>query len=202
MIISTALVVITASTFAYYSFIFRKKLYVSLNFAVIDVLWRICIVFSVYFLSSESIRIAVQEGFVAVLILSCIYSIAYFLSKFYRLKNSPYFIFVSTVGAPIMEEVLFRGYILDSMGTETLSAIIVCSILFGIYHLKNYFIKSRRSLIIQIIYAALIIGPLFSWITIQSSSLFMVIILHSINNAFAVTFTQKYFGKLTEKRLI
>lgn len=197
MFISSALVFIVAANFAYYSFMFKKNPYVGLNYAVVDMLWRICIIFSVYFLSSESIRLAVQEGFVAVLILSCIYSIAYFLSKFYRLKNTRYFIFVSTVGAPIMEEVLFRGFVLDSIRNEAILVIIASSILFGLYHLKNYFIKSPQSLIIQIVYATFIIGPIFSWITFQSSSLFMVIILHSINNAIAITLTQKYFNKLT-----
>lgn len=202
MFISTAAVFIGAATFACYSYIFRKKPYVGLNYAVVDSMWRICIVVSVYFLSSESIRIAVQEVFVAVLILSCICSLSHFLSKFYRLKNPAYFLFVSTIGAPVMEEVLFRGFILHSIHSEALIAIIASSILFGIYHIKNYFIKSQRSLMIQIIYAAFIVGPVFAWVTMQTSSIFFVIVLHSINNAIAVTITQKYFGRLIGERLI
>ncbi len=202
MFISTAVTFIVAATFAYYSYIFRKKPYVGLNYAIADVIWRLCIVLPVFFLFPESIHIAVQEGFVAVLIVSCIYSIAYFLSKFYGLKNSVYFLFVSTVGAPIMEEVLFRGFILNSIHVEVRLTIILSSVLFGLYHLKNYFIKSQRSLVIQIMYATFIVGPLFAWITLQTSSIFLVIILHSINNAIAATITQKYFGKLTGERLI
>jgi membrane protease YdiL (CAAX protease family) len=130
------------------------------------------------------------------------YSIAYFLSKFYRTDIKAYYIFVSVAGAPLMEEILFRGFLLTLLPGSTKEKIVFSSIIFGLYHAKNYFIKTRFSLIYQIIYATLIAGPIFAFSYIKTGSLIFPIILHSVNNLLALFISEKMVRKLGAKLLI
>lgn len=81
-----------------------------------------------------------------------------------------------TIGfiAPIMEEILFRGIILQGLinyGYKKWNSLIFSSFIFGILHINFW----------QII-SAFILGIIIGWIYIRSQSLILSIILHIINN--------------------
>ena len=81
---------------------------------------------------------------------------------------------------PIMEEVIFRGFILKSMQKYgNLTAIIVSSILFSMFHLN----------LVQFV-PPILIGFVLAFITIKSRSIVPSIIAHMFNNtvAFAISF--------------
>lgn len=87
-----------------------------------------------------------------------------------------FFIFPMII-APIIEEVLYRGIILQGFLTRysPVRAIIFSSLLFGIWHLS----------IPQMIIGT-ILGIFLSWIFIRTKSLTIAIICHSIANALLV----------------
>lgn len=81
---------------------------------------------------------------------------------------------------PIMEEIIFRGFILKSFQKYgNLTAIIVTSILFSMFHLN----------LVQFV-PPILIGFLLAFITIKSRSIVPGIIAHMFNNtvAFAMSF--------------
>ena len=82
-----------------------------------------------------------------------------------------FLIYVCLVG-PILEEIIFRGFILKSMRRYgNLTAIIVSSILFSMFHLN----------LVQFINPVLV-GMLLAFIAIKSDSIFPSIIAHIFNN--------------------
>ncbi|WFA08247.1 CPBP family intramembrane glutamic endopeptidase [Tissierella sp. Yu-01] len=76
--------------------------------------------------------------------------------------------------APIVEEILMRGIILEGLTSKysNAKAIIVSSLLFGIIHLNIY----------QFV-AASIIGILLGWIYINTNSLWLCIFTHGVYNS-------------------
>ncbi len=91
---------------------------------------------------------------------------------------------LSILFVPIYEEILFRGIVLENI-TKKISqpkAIIFVSILFGAWHAKNIFWLSPQQLTTQILYATLLISPIFCWITLQTKSIWPSVILHYLNN--------------------
>jgi len=89
-----------------------------------------------------------------------------------------FLIYVCLLG-PILEEVIFRGFILRSMQKYgNLTAIIVSSILFSMFHLN----------LVQFINPVLM-GIVLAFITIKSKSIFPSIIAHIFNNTIAFTAT-------------
>lgn len=82
-----------------------------------------------------------------------------------------FLIYVCLLG-PIMEEIIFRGFILRSMQKYgNLTAIIVSSILFSMFHLN----------LVQFINPVLV-GMLLAFIAIKSESIFPSMIAHVFNN--------------------
>lgn len=79
--------------------------------------------------------------------------------------------------APILEEYVFRGVILDGLlkRFSPQKAIIVSSILFGVVHLNPW----------QFI-AAFTLGVLMGWIFYKTKNLLLCMIIHFANNSFAV----------------
>ena len=78
--------------------------------------------------------------------------------------------------APIVEELLFRGVILDGLlkNYSPTKAILWSAVIFGVAHLNPY----------QFI-SAFIIGILMGWVYWRTGSLLLCIIIHFINNSFA-----------------
>ena len=89
---------------------------------------------------------------------------------------------VIAVMAPITEELMFRGYILDSIqrihGEKV--AILISSILFGLIHIFGGW---------YIVGSAFIGGLIYAWIRVKTDSLIPSIASHMMWNAFAVTVT-------------
>lgn len=86
--------------------------------------------------------------------------------------------------APIYEELIFRGIILGaflvSVGKK--NAIIFSSILFGLWHFKNTAFMSPEMILAQVLYAGIILGPIFAYVTIRVQTVWLAVILHYVNN--------------------
>jgi membrane protease YdiL (CAAX protease family) len=98
-----------------------------------------------------------------------------------------------TLFAPIYEEVLFRGIFLSGLiyMYGMIPAIIITSILFGIWHIRSIFFMSVNKTIVQILYTGLILGPIFALVTIYTGSIWLAVILHFLNNLFAPILEKK-----------
>ena len=94
--------------------------------------------------------------------------------------------------APVLEEVMFRGaiqgYIMRTFGKPWL-AIIVASLIFGIYHWNP----------VQVVYATML-GIVFGWIYYRTGSLLSVIVGHVLNNTIA-TITMLLFANVDEAEI-
>ena len=89
---------------------------------------------------------------------------------------SGFLIFYACLIAPILEEIIFRGYILrllQRFGNGF--AILLSAILFGIYHFD----------LTQLL-PAFAMGCLFGYLAISCDSIFPVIVIHTLNNIVAV----------------
>ena len=86
------------------------------------------------------------------------------------------------IAAPILEELIFRGIILDGLLRKysPIKSIIISSVLFGIMHLNPW----------QFV-AAFIIGLFTGWIYYRTQKLTLTIWIHMVNNLFA--FISMYF---------
>lgn len=76
---------------------------------------------------------------------------------------------------PVCEEIIFRGIILEGLSQKynTIKALIFSSLIFGLIHFQP----------LQII-SAFFAGLIFGWIYLKTQSLWVVIVLHVINNLF------------------
>lgn len=191
-------VIIIVLSFLIFTKRYAKNAYKSGAYVLCDVLWRISIVAGVVAFTQYSI-FSLKEGFLIGISLTCVYIISHFLSNFHRVKILAYFRFVSIVGAPIVEEIVFRGWLLNEIHGSQFKKVLIVSIIFGIYHIKNYYIKSRGSLIYQIVYASLVAGPIFGYAALQTGSLLLPIMLHAINNSLAITLSPVFVGYLKKK---
>lgn len=85
-----------------------------------------------------------------------------------------------------LEEVIFRGLLFGAMRRDSLqSAIIVCSITFGIGHIINLFNGSGAELLpnlLQVVYAAAA-GLMFVMLFLKTGSIVGCIVIHGIFNA-------------------
>lgn len=85
-------------------------------------------------------------------------------------------IITSVIFAPVFEELIFRGLILESLlrRHRRLFSVIMSSLFFGVIHLQP-----------AVIITAAAAGFVFGTIYLHTNSIFATIILHSINNAIA-----------------
>lgn len=94
---------------------------------------------------------------------------------------------VSILFVPIYEELIFRGILL----TELLNhysekkSILISSLLFALWHIKNIFWLSPTALLVQIAFAGLVFGPLAAYVTIKMKTVWPAVILHYLNNLLA-----------------
>lgn len=101
-------------------------------------------------------------------------------------KGNGVFSFIAiVVAAPILEELVFRGIILDGLLKKysPIKSILISSILFGVVHLNPW----------QFI-GALIIGIFSGWVYYETKKLTLSILIHFVNNLFA--FGSMYFMDL------
>ncbi|AOY76364.1 type II CAAX endopeptidase family protein [Clostridium formicaceticum] len=86
-------------------------------------------------------------------------------------------LFIISISAGICEEVFFRGFILpgyENLGSK--KAIVISSILFGIFHFNLYNL-----------FGPMVLGLVFSYLVILTDSIYAGMIGHIVNNGFAVT---------------
>jgi len=97
---------------------------------------------------------------------------------------SVYPVSASPLLAPIFEEIIFRGIILTALlGLYSIPAsIIVSSLLFGLWHLKNIFWEGKKGVIRQMAYAGLVIGPILAILTVWTGTIWLAVIVHYLNN--------------------
>ena len=95
-----------------------------------------------------------------------------------------YPISVSMLFVPIYEELIFRGILLKVFENRygALKAIVLTSVLFGLWHLKNIFWLDLQQLFKQIVFTTFVFGPLTAWLTLKARTLWPAVILHYINN--------------------
>ena len=99
------------------------------------------------------------------------------------LAGDPLFLAIATVlAAPIVEEVIFRGFLFEAMREESeRAAIIVSAVTFGIGHIVNLFNGRGMELVSNLcqVVGAIAIGFLFVLIFHRGGSLISCIITHS-----------------------
>lgn len=96
--------------------------------------------------------------------------------------------FTIAVLAPVLEEVMFRGAMQGYMMRRVRSpwlAIIVASLVFGIFHMNP----------VQIVYATLL-GIILGWIYYRTGSLMSVIVGHVLNNTIATVMELTMGGEI------
>ena len=99
------------------------------------------------------------------------------------MMNKGVFSFIAIViCAPILEELIFRGIILDGLLKKytPLKSILISSLLFGIVHMNP----------VQLV-AGLIIGSLIGWVYYKTKNLTLAIFIHFVNNFAA--YSSSYF---------
>lgn len=108
--------------------------------------------------------------------------------------NGGWSVLMLAVLAPVMEEVLFRGILLEAVREKYSSgrAIVVSALMFGVIHI-----------IPQQVVNAFVIGLILGFIYVRTDSLWPVIIIHALNNAMAYVIMQWSDGaNLTVRSLI
>lgn len=168
------------------STIFRKA-----TFYLFDIIWRILIILGVYLFIKSIINISESQW----IIIFSLFAFSYIFTLINSPKKSPYYHLVGVVLAPLAEEFMFRGWLLHALGGSINTRIIIVAVVFGLYHLKNIHVLTFFSVIYQVFYA-IIIGLPLAWLAIKTNSLFLPIILHSVNNTIAETITMKYFPRV------
>ena len=91
---------------------------------------------------------------------------------------------LSTFFSSIYEEIIFRGIILFGllMILSPVLSIAISSILFGLWHLKNYKWQTRKETLHQVLYAGLVFGPLACLFTLYIGTIWLGVIVHYIHN--------------------
>lgn len=125
-----------------------------------------------------------QLAVMAVLFIATIFVVKYFAVD-ERFLGMP--ISMMTLLAPLYEEVIFRGLIFGWFARryDWRIGLIASSLLFGVWHLKNIFWLDTPSLIAQMAWAGLFIGPLLAFVTHKTKSIWPSVIIHQINNIWA-----------------
>ena len=111
------------------------------------------------------------------------------LGKFCIMKTGllfgkPNSFYLETLVAPIYEEIIFRGILLGLFLKQfsLFKSIVLTSILFGIWHLKNIFFVDIEELTRQIIYTGLIYSPVMCFLTYKTKTIWIASIIHYLNN--------------------
>lgn len=111
------------------------------------------------------------------------------------IKNKIVFFYFGGIYASFMEEILFRGVIFGLAKTywnSNLTALIVSSVAFGIWHLKNYgWHKDKKATIIQFFHTGLIYGPLFAGLRILTGDIYLAILFHFLTDTYVALAPKK-----------
>jgi membrane protease YdiL (CAAX protease family) len=113
---------------------------------------------------------------------------------FYNYPPNSFLIF-----APIYEEIIFRGFLFAALIPlyGIIWAIVIQSILFGLWHLRSMLFMPPKRVVLQMLYTGLILGPLFAIITLKTGTIWVAVILHFLNN-FLTCITDRESRKLLQ----
>lgn len=181
------LLIIASFIVVYFLF---STLYRKAHFYIYDLLWRAIIILTVYFFAGDTINISQTQWY----ILGGVVGASFFLTVVSNLGANLYEKIISVLLAPVTEEFLFRGLLLGSIVGTDFQKVLIASLLFAVWHLKNYRLITFSALIYQIGYAFVIGFPL-GYLAIYTNSLFLPIILHTLNNTAALLFGNSIFFK-------
>ncbi len=150
----------------------KKKEYIKLTFKLFSVL------LAVKFITA-----------VIIVILSEILNISLVISENQEiindiLKVNPFYIFIAAVIiAPFLEEVIFRLGVRKVIKNNYLF-IIISGLIFGLLHVFPTTVGLTKALIDGINYVT--IGLLFSYFYVKHKNIYIIILLHGVNNLFGV----------------
>lgn len=93
--------------------------------------------------------------------------------------------YIGGVHAAFMEEILYRGIIFglaNAIGMNAWVSLVISSLLFGIWHLKNFPWQGKNKTIYQFFYTALFAGPMLCVLRILTGDLYLSIFVHFVMN--------------------
>ena len=126
------------------------------------------------------------------------------MGVFFAVKRNVIAFYTQGVFAAFMEEILFRGIIYSLclvIWGNVIVAIVVSSVAFGLWHLKNYPINGKRNTIIQVLMTGLVYGPIFGLLRYWTGDIWLAALAHYLNDTFC-TFAPKWampFSTLRDK---
>ena len=87
--------------------------------------------------------------------------------------------------APLYEEFLFRGILLGFLAMQfgRKACVVLSSLLFGMWHLKNFGNFEVWEVLHQVIYATFILGPLLALLALRARSFWPGVFVHLFSNA-------------------
>lgn len=96
------------------------------------------------------------------------------------------YLFATAIGAPVVEELVFRGVLIGILRkyTNVRTAIIISAIIFGILHFTS----------ISVIFNAIVMGLAFGYMYVKKDNLALSMTMHAILNCAVVM--KSYFGLL------
>jgi len=107
-------------------------------------------------------------------------------------KKGVLFLYIGGVEASFMEEILYRGILFALLSSKfsIVATVAVTSLLFGVWHLKNWHWSGKGHTIYQFFYTFLFYGPVFALARIMTGDLYLAIFLHFLVDA-VVAFTPR-----------
>lgn len=138
-----------------------------------------------YFIIFISVVIIISYGIILEPLQKFIPTSNFLLEMFRGIKEQPFPYFIMMViAAPLLEEILFRGIILDGFlkNYKSLHAILVSAFIFALVH--GNLVQGLN---------AFILGALFGWIYWKTKSIIPTIVIHAVNNALA--FAGSFYSK-------
>jgi len=191
MLLTYAVLFIIITSYLAGSILLKKE-----RFYYFDVVWRLTIILGVVFLGKLKLNFSFTQWLFLFILLSIeTFSVQNFFPKTPKLDHM-----IASILAPLAEEVMFRGLLINLINDTSINKIIISSLFFGLYHIKNIFLIAPFSLMYQILYASFIFGPALAWIKLSTNSLFICIVLHSVNNTIGITFTKKYLPFINRRK--
>ena len=81
------------------------------------------------------------------------------------------------------EETVFRGVLLDLLAShyKKITAILLSSVAFGLWQLKNFSTLSTSELMQEVLYAGLLLGPLLSWFALNTKNIWVSVSFNIAN---------------------
>lgn len=101
---------------------------------------------------------------------------------------------ISTFLSSIYEEIIFRGLVLFGLllVLPLFWSVVISSVLFGLWHIKNLKWQTRNETIYQVVYTAVVFGPIASIITLWTGTIWLAVIVHYLHNLLVDEYRKKF----------